>query len=232
MDVAGTAADQASTALAVRFARTYVEHPSPGALAPFLAEGARVGGGRQGAGVASRVAQAEVRRDSKTWRRPGDPHRRLRAPRRAHRFISPSRSPARGRERWRLRARPGWSRRRARPGSPPSGPGRSPAPTPRAIRSLVDEVHARLPRGALGPGTSPTCWRPGASVVPLAGSLELLGAPGAVSQLGDGEGARRTVVVACRLRDPSSRAVYRLAYRLGVIKRNRWYVESVEGGLS
>ena len=38
--------DQASAAFAVRFARTYLADPSPQALAPFLAEGASVGGGR------------------------------------------------------------------------------------------------------------------------------------------------------------------------------------------
>ena len=104
-------------------------------------------------------------------------------------------------------------------------------PDAAAIRSLVEKfIPAYL--SARSPRDLSYLLAPGASVVPLAGSLELLGAQGAVSQLGDGEGARRTVVVACRLRDPSSRAVYRLAYRLGVIKRNRWYVESVEGGLS
>jgi hypothetical protein len=73
---------------------------------------------------------------------------------------------------------------------------------------------------------------PGASVAPLAGRLEPLGSTGSVSQLGDGEGARRTVVVSGRFRDPASGAVYRLAYRLALLKSNRWYVRAVEGALS
>ena len=73
---------------------------------------------------------------------------------------------------------------------------------------------------------------PGASITPLAGALEPLGSAGSVSQLGEGEGHRRTVLVTGRFRDVAGGAVYRLAYRLRVVRRNRWYVEAVEGGLS
>jgi hypothetical protein len=72
---------------------------------------------------------------------------------------------------------------------------------------------------------------PGASVAPLGGSLSPVGSSGSVGQLGDGEGRRRTVVVSGRFRERASGAVYRLAYRLGLVKRNRWYVRSVEGAL-
>ena len=226
--VASTAADQASAALAVRFARTYLEDPSPRALAPFLAEGARVGGGHSPAGAG--VAQAEV---GATQRLGGGGEIRtvaceLRDGRTVYLAVPISRSGA---------------GEVAVTGAPwvvaaPSTAGVA-AERPRpivgtdaaAIRSLVGKfIPAYL--SARSPGALSYLLAPGASVVPLAGSLELLGAAGAVSQLGDGEGARRTVVVACRLRDPSSGAVYRFAYRLGVVKRNRWYVESVEGGLS
>jgi hypothetical protein len=73
---------------------------------------------------------------------------------------------------------------------------------------------------------------PGASVAPLGGALEPLGSAGSVAQLGDGEGNRRTVVVSGRFRDPASGAVYWLVYRLELLRRNRWYVRSVQGALS
>jgi len=71
---------------------------------------------------------------------------------------------------------------------------------------------------------------PGAEVIPLGGSLEPLGAPRA-SQLGPGEGARRTVIAAARVREPAGGATYPLAYRLEVVKRGRWYVSAVEGAV-
>ena len=229
-DVASTAADQASTALAVRFARTYVEHPSAQALAPLLAEGARVGGGHRGAGVASRVAQAEV---SATQRLGGGREIltvacELRDGRTVYLAVPISRS---GAGEVAVTGAPWVVAAPSTAGVAAERPRSIAGTDAAAIRSLVGKfIPAYL--AARSPGALSYLLAPGASVVPLAGSLELLGAAGAVSQLGDGEGARRTVVVACHLRDPSSRAVYRLGYRLSVVKRNRWYVESVEGGLS
>src|SRR4029077_10407756 len=52
--------DPPSTAFAVRFARAYLADPSPTALAPFLAEGARMGTGRPPGDGGALVAQAEV----------------------------------------------------------------------------------------------------------------------------------------------------------------------------
>ena len=227
---AGVAADQGSAALAVRFARTYLDDPSPRALAPFLAEGARVGGGHSpGAGGAG-VAQAEVG----ATQRLGDGREiltvacELRDGRTLYLAVPISRSGA-GEvavtgEPW-VVAAPSTAGVAAERPRPLAGPDAA------AIRSLAAKF---LPAylAVRSPRDLSYLLAPGASVVPLAGSLELLGAAGAVSQLGDGEGARRTVVVACRLRDPSSGAVHRLAYRLSVVKRNRWYVEAVEGGLS
>lgn len=227
--VAGTVDDQASSALAVRFARTYIEDPSPRALTPFLAEGATVGDGRQPADPGAGVAQAEV---SATQRLGGGREIRtvaceLRDGRTLYLAVPISRSGAgevavTGAP-WVVAApsTAGVAAERPRPIAGPDAP---------AIRALVEKfLPAYVSAGS--PGDLSYLLAPGAVVIPLAGSLELLGAPGAVSQLGEGEGARRTVIVACRLRDPGSGAVYRLAYRLGVIKRNRWYVESVEGGL-
>jgi Conjugative transposon protein TcpC len=72
---------------------------------------------------------------------------------------------------------------------------------------------------------------PGAEVTPPAGGLDLLGVQ-SVKQLGLGEGPRRTVIAAARVRDPQSGTAYVLAYRLSVSRRGRWYVERVEGALS
>jgi hypothetical protein len=72
---------------------------------------------------------------------------------------------------------------------------------------------------------------PGAEVTPPAGGLELLGVQ-SVKQLGSGEGPRRTVIAAVRVSDPQSATAYKLAYRLSVSRRGRWYVERVEGALS
>jgi hypothetical protein len=55
----GAGPGRVAEALAVAFARTYLGSPTPGALRPFLAEGARVTGGR-GPSARGRVAQAEV----------------------------------------------------------------------------------------------------------------------------------------------------------------------------
>lgn len=229
-DVAGTVNDQASSALAVRFARTYFDDPSGGALAPLLAEGASVRGAGPAAAASVGVAQAEV---SASQRLGGGREiltvaSELRDGRTVYLAVPISRSGAGevavGGAPWVVAAPSTVGVAAERP-RPIAGPDAA------AIRSLVEKfIPAYL--SARSPRDLSYLLSPGASVVPLAGSFELLGAPGAVSQLGDGEGARRAVVVACRLRDPSSGAVYRLGYRLSVIKRNRWYVESVEGGLS
>ena len=72
---------------------------------------------------------------------------------------------------------------------------------------------------------------PGAHVIPLAGSVELLGSP-AVSELGSEAGVRRTVIAAARVSDPASGSTYPLAYRLDLVKRDRWYVSSIQGAVS
>ncbi|MCA1680021.1 MAG: conjugal transfer protein [Actinobacteria bacterium] len=50
-----------------------------------------------------------------------------------------------------------------------------------------------------------------------------------VSQVGEGIGPRRKVLVTLRARDPETRADYTLRYRADVIRRDRWYVEALEG---
>ncbi len=72
---------------------------------------------------------------------------------------------------------------------------------------------------------------PGAEVTPPPGGLDLLGVRN-VKQVGSGEGARRSVIAAVRVRDPQSGTAYTLAYQLSLSRRGRWYVERVEGALS
>ena len=72
---------------------------------------------------------------------------------------------------------------------------------------------------------------PGAVVVPPGNGLRLAGVP-AVKQIGEGEGARRTVLATVRIHDPLSGASFALAYRLEVARHGRWYVDRVEGALS
>ena len=71
---------------------------------------------------------------------------------------------------------------------------------------------------------------PGAAIQPLDGAIELLSISG-VTQLGSGEGPRRAILAAVKVRDPQTGATYPLVYRLGVTKDTRWYVERVEGEL-
>jgi hypothetical protein len=228
--VRGELADQASSALAVRFARTYLEDPSTGALAPFLAEGTRVPNGRPPLPGSAGVAQAEV---SATQILGGGREIltvacELRDRRTLYLAVPISRSRA---GEVAVTGAPWIVAGPSTAGAESERPRPIAGPDAAAIRSLVEKF---LPAyvSARSPGDLSYLLSPGAAVVPLAGSLELLGAPGAVMQLGDGEGPRRTVVVACRLRDSASGAIYRLAYRLALIKRNRWYIAALEGGLS
>jgi hypothetical protein len=224
------AVDQASSALAVRFARTYLDDPSSRVLTPFLAEGAKVRSGRPPADSGPLVAQAEVSATQEL----GDGREiltvacELRDARVLYLAVPISRSGAgevavMGAP-W-IVAAPGVAGVAAVRPRPLAGPDAA------AIGALVEKfIPAYV--SARTPSDLSYLLAPGAGVVPLAGSLDLLGAPGAPAQLGDGEGRRRTVIVACRLRDPASGAVYRLAYRLGLLRRDRWYVQAVEGTLS
>ena len=228
---AGSAlADPGSSALAVRFARAYLSDPSPRALAPFLAEGARVGRGRAPAGRGSGVAQAEVSgvQDLGGGRAVLTVACELRDARTLYLAVPISRSRA-GEV-----AVPGAPWVVAAPsvaGVAAERPRPIAGPDANAIGALVEKfVPAYL--AARKAGDLAYLLAPRAAVTPLAGSLELVGAPGAAAQLGRGEGRRRTVVAAGRFRDPVSGAVYRLAYRLELIRRDRWYVRALEGAPS
>jgi len=226
----GESTDPASAALAVRFARAYLGDPTPRALTPFLAEGARVGAGSPAIGADAEVAQAEVAathelgggravltvvcdlRDGRTLYL-AVPISRTRAGE-----VAVSGAP------W-VVAAPSTAGLAAERPRPLTGPDAS------AIRALAAKF---LPAYLAARSARDLSYllAPGASVAPLAGALEPVGSGGLVAQLGDGEGSRRTVVVSGRFRDSVGGAVYRLAYRLALVKRNRWYVRAVEGALS
>jgi hypothetical protein len=73
---------------------------------------------------------------------------------------------------------------------------------------------------------------PGSVVVPLGGGVELL-STGQVDQLGDGEGPRRELIAAVRVRERLSGATYPVEYRLSALERSgRWYVAAVEGAVA
>ena len=57
-------------------------------------------------------------------------------------------------------------------------------------------------------------------MTPPGGGFELV-AVGSVKQLGGGEGARRTAIATARVRDAATGAVYPLAYRLQLLRRDR-----------
>jgi hypothetical protein len=223
----GKGPDPASAALAVRFARAYLDDPAPRALAPFLAEGVRAGGGPAPEVPGAQVVQAEVSASKEL----GDGEVLLtvacdlRNRRAVYLAVPISRSGAGevavSGAPWVVAAPSvaGVEAERPRPLAGPDGG---------AIRRLVAKFLPAYLAARSAPDLS-YLLAPGAAVVPLAGALEPLGAAGSVSQLGEGEGSRRTVLASGRFRDPASGAVYRLAYRLELVRRNRWYVRSVEG---
>ena len=68
-----------------------------------------------------------------------------------------------------------------------------------------------------------------ARVTPLVQRYRLRDVLG-VSQVGDGVGPNRSVLVTVRARDPQTRAEYTLRYRTAVVLRDRWYVKALVGG--
>jgi hypothetical protein len=223
-------ADPASASLAVRFARAYIEDPAPRALTPFLAEGAKAGGGRPATGDGAEVAQAEVAATHELGggRAVLTVACDLRDGRSVYLAVPISRS---GAGEAAVSGAPWVVAGPSTAGVEGERPRPLAGPDAGAIRALAAKF---LPAYLAARSARDLSYLlvPEASVTPLAGALEPLGPGGSVAQLGDGEGRRRTVVASGRFRDPASGAVYRLAYRLELVRRNRWYVRSVEGALS
>lgn len=226
---AGAAPDLAAGALAVRFARAYLAGSPPRALASLAAEGAGVGRGPASAGRGALVAQAEVSAVEELGggRSVLTVACELRDARTLFLAVPISRSRAgevavQGAP-W-LVAAPstaGVAAERPRPlGGPEAGE--------------IGELAGRFLRAyvsARRPADLSYLLAPGAAVAPLGGSLEPLSLAPA-TQLGNGAGRRRTVVAAGRFRDAVSGTAYRLAYRLELVRRERWYVRTVQGARS
>jgi hypothetical protein len=212
----------------VRFSRAFLADPSPQALTPFLAAGARVGTGRPPSAADAEVAQAEV---SATQELGGGQEIltvacELRDARTLYLAVPIARS---GAGEVAALGAPSIVAAPAVAGVEASRPQPLAGPDGAAIESLVAKF---LPVYLSATEESDLSYllAPGAVVTPLAGSLELLGA--AVSgQLGSGVGPRRTVIASAQVRDPASGASYPLAYRLELVERHRWYVQGVEGVL-
>lgn len=69
---------------------------------------------------------------------------------------------------------------------------------------------------------------PGAAVGSLEPGLELAEVSD-VGQLGTSDPARLSVAATVEVRDAASRATYPTRYRLELVRRERWYVESIRG---
>lgn len=216
--------EQASESFAVRFARAYLADPS--ALAPFLAEGARVGSGRPPQGGASPVAQAEVSGTEEL----GDGTAvltvacELRDARTLYLAVPIARSRA-GEV-----AALGAPSIVAAPGLAGAGSDR-PQPLAGADAGSIQALVAKFLPAYLAAGAASDLSylvAPGAAIQPLSGALQFVSVSG-VTQLGSGEGPRRSVLAAVRVSDPATGAAYPLVYRLDLVKGARWYVRAIQG---
>jgi hypothetical protein len=101
-------------------------------------------------------------------------------------------------------------------------------PLPGAERPEVSDVLARFFRAFLAGDNAGLRYlvATGERVRALSSPLALAGVD-SVSALPSGAAARRVLLVAVRARDAASGAVYRLRYRVGLVRSDRWYVASV-----
>lgn len=222
------AADPATTAFAVRFARAYLTDASPQVLAPYLAPGAPAPA-LAGTGAVAQVEQAEVAAvrdlgDSQaivTVACELDDARTLYLAvpivRASAAEVAALGVPA-------LVAGPAVAGASVEPPRPVAGPDAE------AIAGLVRRF---LPAylSAASPGDLAYLLAPDARVTPPGSGFELV-AVASVKQVGSGEGGRRTAIATARVRDTATGAVVPLAYRLRLVRQDRWYVARVEGALS
>jgi conjugative transposon protein TcpC len=226
----GSAEDLATDAFAVRFARSFLADPSASSLAPYLAEGVRVGSGLGPKVETAAVAQAEV---SSTEDLGGGESVvtvacELRDARTLYLAVPIARSAvgevaALGAP-W-LVAGPGTAA-----GAEDDRPQPIAGPDAPEIESLISKF---LPAylASSDAGELSYLLLPGVDLQPLGGQVEVKELT-TVAQLGDGEGPRRTVAAAVRVTDPTGEATYPLVYRLSVERvgaGDRWYVSGVEG---
>jgi hypothetical protein len=224
----GGVSDPATSSFAVRFARTYLADSSPQALAALLAPGAAVPASPS-PGPGTAVEQAEVAgvRDLGSGQAIITVACELDTARTLYLAVPIVREDA---------------GEVAALGVPaivagPAGVGASVEP-PRPLAGPDAGAIADLSRRFVAAYLSATDPRdlayllaPGAAVTPLGGGLELL-AVSSVKEIGPDAGARPKVVASARVREPMTGRVYPIAYRLEVVRRDHWYVQSIEGALS
>jgi hypothetical protein len=224
------AEDQTADAFAVRFARAYLADPSAESLAPYLAEGVTVGTGLSPKSEMAGVAQAEV--SSTEDLGDGEAVLTVACELRDSRTLYLAVPIARSRTGEVAALGAPWIV--AGPGTAAGGEGDRPRPLAGADAPEIESLVSRFLPAYLTSGDADELsylLLPGVVVQPLGGQVELKGLTG-VSQLGDGEGPRRTILAAVRVTDPSGGATYPLVYRLSVERVgrvDRWYVASVEG---
>jgi hypothetical protein len=92
----------------------------------------------------------------------------------------------------------------------------------------VQDVLARFFRAFLAGRSADLAYfvPAGVRIEALGQRYELAGLD-SVEQIGSSAGSARSVVATVRARDVESRAVYALRYRVGLVRRDRWYVAAV-----
>jgi len=223
---AASGTDQKTSSFAVGFARAYLSNPGGEALAPFLAEGVRIGSGRPPQGVGL-VAQAEV---SETEELGGGRAIltvacELRDSRTLYLAVPIVRSEA-GEV-----AALGAPSIVADPGGAGIDSEERPQPLSGPDSGAIEALAAKFLSAYIASSEAADLayfLTAGTEVQPLGGAFDLAAISG-IEQLGSGEGARREVLVAARLADPGSGATYPVVYRLELVRRDRWYVRAIEG---
>jgi hypothetical protein len=220
---------QAAEALAVGFARAYLDSPAPNDLRAYLAEGAHVGAGhRPGAGGG--VAQAEVVKSTKVG---------------ASRWVLTVSCDLRDARTLDLavpivRQEAGEAAALGAPSivavpAPVGADPERPQPIAGSGAGAIGELISKFIPAYVSAGKASDLSyliAPGATVVPLGGALEVV-AVGDAKQLGAGEGGERELAVGVHLRDAATGAEYPLTYRLRTVERaRRWYVAQVEGAVA
>jgi hypothetical protein len=224
----GFASDQAR-ALAVTFARVYVSRPTAGALAPYLGRGLTEQLRRSRAASGQRVLQATVAGVeplgsdgalvSVACELAGagnrvlylavplarDPSGSLSVSGLPSFVPPPPNGGAHGEEAQRL-----------------AGPGSA------QIRRLGQRfLAAYLSRGRAGELSYLVA--PGARLTPLGLGLRLIRVAGVGQAASGSQPGRRTVLVRARVQEAASSTTYPVAYRLELVRRDRWYVAAVDG---
>lgn len=220
---------QGAEATATSFARAWLEDPDPRALGAYLAEGAHLAKGLAPSETGE-VAQAQVLESTNLgagrWALTVSCDLRdARVLYLAVPIVVPKGGEA---------AVLGAPSIVAMPAPAGAGPER-PRPIAGADAGAIGELVSKFVPAYLSASSTKELsylLAPGTVVVPLGGSVELVSV-GSVEQLGDGEGPRRELIAAARVREPASGANYPTAYRLRVREHDhRWYLAAIEGAVA